>query len=287
MPSAVHGEGSRDQVSRFCTAWGDAMSYSRAGGSRHDKTGFTLMELLVVISIIAVLASMLLVGIGVVRRAAQLANCSSNLRQLSLGCTGYAIDNDGFMLPFLYTQLNGNQIWYSDFLYPYMEMNSTAASSKQRKNVYVCAAGKRMKFISEGGYTDWTWNYGLNTAIHQNYFAPNFSTCHQSQINRPAETMHIADGSQRSSGNTSLRSSGGIFVFGNWKANDEFYDDDVAWSSIMSSETPDEYSGILRYRHGGQGYGGQLVNVAWADGHVAPVQHHMLVKSKNFAANLL
>ena len=57
-----------------------------------NKTGkaFTLLELLIVSSIIAVLAALLMPSIKMVRVAAQSAGCLSNLRQLGMGLLAYA-----------------------------------------------------------------------------------------------------------------------------------------------------------------------------------------------------
>jgi prepilin-type N-terminal cleavage/methylation domain-containing protein/prepilin-type processing-associated H-X9-DG protein len=54
--------------------------------------GFSLIELLIVISIIAVLAGLLLPSIGLVRASANVAKCASNLRQLGMASMGYAED---------------------------------------------------------------------------------------------------------------------------------------------------------------------------------------------------
>lgn len=54
--------------------------------------GFSLIELIVVVAIIAVLASLLLSGIKTVRYSARQMVCGSNLRQIGMGFTAYATD---------------------------------------------------------------------------------------------------------------------------------------------------------------------------------------------------
>ncbi len=63
------------------------------------RAGFTLIELLVVIAILALLAAMLLPVFSKTREKARAASCLSNCRQLALGVSMYAQDNDdGFPL---------------------------------------------------------------------------------------------------------------------------------------------------------------------------------------------
>ena len=61
------------------------------------RSGFTLVELLVVIGIIAVLIGVLLPALNKARKAAQEAQCMSNLRQFGFGFQTYADANKGFL----------------------------------------------------------------------------------------------------------------------------------------------------------------------------------------------
>lgn len=59
-------------------------------------SGFTLLELLVVLSIVAVLSCLLLPAVRTVREQARAMRCQSNLRQVYLACSAYCQDNGAY-----------------------------------------------------------------------------------------------------------------------------------------------------------------------------------------------
>lgn len=135
--------------------------------SRRRK--FTLLELLIVISIIAILASILMPALSSVRQKTKSIQCVGNVKQIGLGISMYSNDNNGWLVP--YQTASG--VWKYWYLIlgegDYIPKNSYASSSigDTGNTIMHCPASKPDE---KGGYGTY---YGIN-----NYFCntPSSST---------------------------------------------------------------------------------------------------------------
>ncbi len=130
--------------------------------------GFTLVELLVVIGIIAVLVSILLPSLGKARQAAQRVACASNLRQLSLAFNNYLVDFKQSYRPPLWVMASGgqnnqlyrNQNWYgAGLLVPYMKSSGAFYCPDSNWDFYFGEGYSRQQVDTRGLYSGFS-SYG-------------------------------------------------------------------------------------------------------------------------------
>jgi prepilin-type N-terminal cleavage/methylation domain-containing protein/prepilin-type processing-associated H-X9-DG protein len=122
--------------------------------------GFTLVELLVVIGIIAVLVGILLPALSRAKQSGQSVTCLSNLRQIVQACQLYANDNDGTIIPGQWAQSANNPMPPQDSLYadetwcnilvnqhyltaPDGSVGQTQTLSPQTHSVFCCPSGNQ------------------------------------------------------------------------------------------------------------------------------------------------
>ena len=93
--------------------------------SRILRRGFTILELLVVISIIAVLMALILPAIQNARSAARLLQCKNNVKNVTMGIIAYSTTFNGFN-PSVFSPRDGeNAVWTTEIL-PHIDARSVA-----------------------------------------------------------------------------------------------------------------------------------------------------------------
>ncbi|NCO37207.1 MAG: hypothetical protein COZ06_14435 [Armatimonadetes bacterium CG_4_10_14_3_um_filter_66_18] len=126
-----------------------------------DRRGFTLIELLIVIAIIAILAAILFPAFARAREKARSAACQSNHRQLGLGLSMYAQDNDEV---WLWPGAIGTCPcdWHSA-LNPYVRNDQIYRCPSAPKQAASCQYNaSALKGVAEAAFTNVTVSISLN-----------------------------------------------------------------------------------------------------------------------------
>ncbi|PAW76528.1 MAG: hypothetical protein B9S32_14880 [Verrucomicrobia bacterium Tous-C9LFEB] len=107
---------------------------------RSQLRGFTLIEMFVVLSIVAVMASLLLMGFGRAMQLSKMAKSTSNLRAIATSINLYVSDNQG-RYPYLcdntttgdYTGTSYQGNYWSDLIRPYLLPNQSYVNYSGQK----------------------------------------------------------------------------------------------------------------------------------------------------------
>ena len=111
---------------------------------------FSLIELLVVVAIIALLTSLTLSCVVVIRGSAMGSACLSNQRQMYTGIFAYEIEEDGLLSPSAFH--NWDRPYYQLMVAAHY-LVTAGGQTNDIKNVLVCAAVKRTNSPPGNGST--------------------------------------------------------------------------------------------------------------------------------------
>lgn len=167
-----------------------------------SRAGFTLVELLVVVAIIAILGAMMAPIYLNAKKAAQRANCQSNLAQIAKAFESYTNDYNG-----CYPNLDNQYLWAGFYWRDPMRRYVVAPNSATQKMILACPADPTPPGIYAGtsyAYSacfymtpDQTNAIGDSNYIRSKYATTNpklpCSTMMTSDVKYPTRKAHIAE----------------------------------------------------------------------------------------------
>lgn len=208
---------------------------------------FTIIELLVVISIIAILAAMLLPALVRAREVAKSISCVNNLKQLGLVMNSYEDDNEGFIVPAI---IDYGTYWlWGKSLAEAGYVSKKAVVYNPSTHELLCPSSTVKvdgKVVYEQG------NYGMNKLI--TYF-PGNTGCKVTSLKSASTKILMFDaGTSYCHYGQILGPSHNSFYLPGAQANRT-----LSWDQNTYKNSNDAYNG----RHQ------KKINILWVDGHVS------------------
>ena len=154
------------------------------------QTKFSLIELLIVIAIIGILASMLLPALSKARKSAQSASCKNNLKQIAQAVLVYGMDHENYAPADRFSLSSTSLQWHQTL----DSLDYLAYESNNERSSYNCPNGLTIN-------ASWQNNYALNFRVGRGNASGSFSTLKTSyqylsklESSHSSETMLLVDG---------------------------------------------------------------------------------------------
>jgi len=249
----------------------------------HRQSAFTLVELLVVIAIIAVLISILLPSLSKARRAAQVVQCASTLRQIGLAADMYAMTSKYY--PGTYIRDGITYHWFKSLI-PLMQGSTGGLETNYPKSVKFTQCPTHVSIVypkpdpTWSGYTSVANGLQVISSYCFNSFdaAPLLLNTEGSGPSQPVKPGQIRNGAEFAlATETNLGSR-----YSNWNLRAQWKNSGNGWIEQQANSSyhygthgrfPLNPTNTVAYR--GKG------NVLWADGHVT-AEDYLPVKNVNW-----
>ncbi len=223
--------------------------------------GFTLIEMLVVIAIIAILSSLIVPSVNGALRAAKRVSCASSLRQSGLAIMMYAGDNNNFLPAMRHGGWSGNDGSISDgpatgdmwaeIISPYLgEETDSINDSPIAAISFACPEWKGRTDLQ---YTNTKPGYGMNAY--------------------PARGSNVASRNGNISFNGPLLDSSRVIAIDQLKTPSTtiLVGDSVDWHLVNTGETWWTANNLYGYYSGHPNRHGKNANYLMGDGSVRPL----------------
>ncbi len=229
------------------------------------RVGFTLVELLVVVAIIALLVSILLPSLGKAKEQARIVSCMSNLKGLGLSYTFYAAENNDWYPAasayggVIYGDGAGSEYAWDTILYPYyqnIDMIRCPSDNLDRSSYYVADSVPEDRRHPR--------SYAMNGSV--SHFGPSLvspvpwpAMVHKTiETTLPAETVLLADMWDSDYGLVNSYYHYTPNIYGDYQGS---------YTGLYGSHTTPYTSRLPTFYHRND----EAANFLFCDGHVVPL----------------